>query len=584
VLTFEVAAPLSEGHFPVVGEIINATAKTFRPMERLYSDPKDRESAVRRFGGMPQTGLAAALIGVPTTLRDMFRSLAPPRAEWAGRGAVPISLLVSPVTGSFCSFSETEILGLHRLSTCTSRACHLSREFATDSVFEDGRENLRFCGSEKGVGCWIKAFDDEEFVTSGQFEQRFFEVYLPLVLQCGWLVRTADELSVRLFSAPYGPWESVLQRGELICRLGGVDYPSSEPFHNRFLVWYRERLGLQDRLSDLRENLDRAATPAGIDRRAAAPLVASEEPPGSILERVDLSSDWFKGEGDGRLPSYCLGTLPHELRTFEVDSELVSRIVEGCAGFVSRLAVQRRDDCGSQEALGKRLAALKSEIDTGDAALAAHRFLVKSLLPWAPDVWWDDFGSCRNFHAALKTVIGAHCSAVEPLGRPLSVAGAYLVLCHGTWRRGGQGMLTPLLIESWSGIDDPAAPFLPRQLPAEARESLELLERLAFDLFGRSSVEGLATNVEEAGFRPGSGGRVFTVCMDDDFDVNALSRTVNTTVGRLLRDDVAEVPPLGSVTATIIRLHLSLLRRTSGVGPAGRLVFGDGVFELHAGS
>ena len=77
---------------------------------------------------------------------------------------------------------------------------------------------------------------------------------------------------------------------------------------------------------------------------------------------------------------------------------------------------------------------------------------------------------------------------------------------------------------------------------------------------------------------------MISVCLDDDFDVDALSRSVNNTVNRLLREGEAEIPQLGSVTAALVRLHLALLRRTGGIGPAGRMVVGDGVFEIHSGA
>ncbi len=562
VVTLEPGFEVTHENAGVAAELLVRVASDAGHFHRRFRNQRDLDSAVGRLQANEGSALFSSLCGGQVRTRNLVRSLVPD--GFVQKGSLRPAIFVrTPWTGPYGPLPQEEAGSLVRMSKGLGATATLSDDLVSDALYTDGRENVTFCLTPEGAGCWVQAREEDRFFSEGNFGKSWDYKYLAL-----FLLAVAESFSVARLERRAAA--AVLKGQDLDQLLGGcallemvtAEGPSRVAHHNQFFARAKAVLGIEDSLQRLLEHRRRAPAASGPSR---PPRRRPRER--ALLEDVlAATTDWFAEPPRIAYPS---GWLPHNLGHGPLDTALCDRIGTNLA---TSPALQ-----SSEHHAPVRPEDLATE-------LTIHRYLVKTWFPWMPDRWWRSEGSALALHESLKTVIGDSSNHLAASGRPLSVAGAYIVLCNTVACSVGVGRSDALdgcLIEDWEHVRFPRAPLMPPQDPDAAYQSLVYLERFLDDVLQPMKGVLAASNVVEARLPEGARGRELLVRLVRQFDTDALGQGVGSMVADLLRN--GHVPGLGPTASALVHLHLAMLPCRCGAGTAGAVVIRENGIKLVAG-
>ena len=562
VPTLEPAFPVTRETAGMAAELLVRVAAGETRFSRKFRNRRDEESTMSRLRANEDSMLFSGLCGADVRLRELMQSVVPKEFVQTGvlRSAV---FLRSPCEDPNEPLAREEVSRLVRMTTGLGGNAAISDGLVAEAVHDDGRENITFSVVRKGVGCWARAGGDDRFVGEGNFGRNWDYNFLPLYLLC-----VAQSLSLRKLEQQAAA--ALLQGQDLdeliadcsILETVHLDSPARVHQHNLFFQAARSALGIEESLQRIRAH--RHSAPV----RAAPSIPVRHRPRGAarLDPVITATAGWFVPAPEN---AYVSGVLPHCLG-MELDDTLRGRIKSA----VDSSSELRR----SQYWTPIRDSDLTSE-------LRIHRHLVKTWFPWMPRSWWRSKTSAERLHQAVMTVVGGHSNLAPGGPRPLSVAGAYIVLCNTVWHAFGKGdsvdCLDGCLIPSWEIVGFPRAPLMPQQQPDEAYTTLVHLERFFRDALDPEGRHDEWTNVGTIDFPEYGDGRLLEIGLKHHFDSAALGSRLGPMVNELLRG--GHLPDLGPTSSALIHLHLAMLPCRAGVGTGGSIVLRDHTIKLYAG-
>ena len=531
---------------------------------RKFRGDRELNSAVQRLHANEHSALFASLCGGEVKTEDLVRSMVPVAFERRG-GLRPVVLLRTPREAPHEPLSRAEQEQLVRMSMGLGGSAAVSGglmgDVLNDALYDDGRANMTFAVTPGGAGCWARARAEDRFLREGNFDRIWKYNYLPLFLLALAQQRSLRQIEQRLATALLQgrPTEGPDDEHPFLRNAKDLR-PSKEPFHNNFFQAARTAFDIDTSLAQILEHRDKAAS-----RPPRVRSTAPRDHGTAYLEPVIASTGrWF--EAGDPLEAYAAGALPHSLER-SLDAESLDRI-----------GAKLKSEVGIRRSKSYR------PVESSDLAsnLHVHRYLVQTWFPWMPDSWWGSWESTWSLHRALTTVIGGHANQATGGQYPLSVAGAYVVLCHAVWHKIGNqrgiDVLDGYLRRDWADVSPEREPLFARQDEETAYSALVFLERFLIDILKPENQEHFPTNAESVDLGTGFELRVTLV---RGFDSPSLGHKLDKLVSDLIRG--ARPPQLGPTSAALIHLHLAQLPCLNGAGPAGNIALRGRRLTLIAG-
>lgn len=156
-------------------------------IQRRFSDPRQRESVVKRFGLNTGMGVAAGLTGEKISVGDIFQSLIHPGyfETMLGDRYLGYTFICSPWPENTPAFSKDDYIDLVRISRGESDKYLPAPEdcMPGQSGMIKTFENVAFSLACEGVSCWVRFAENQPFLRD-QFENRFNTIYHYLYLLC----------------------------------------------------------------------------------------------------------------------------------------------------------------------------------------------------------------------------------------------------------------------------------------------------------------------------------------------------------------------------------------------------------------
>lgn len=519
---FDPSFPIDGQDVGPVGECLAALGTDSGRATRQFRDPSQREGVEARLGSSASGGLFTGLSGGRVRIRRTLDSVAPPGALRCD-ALRPFVYLHSPAP-----LTRHDHDRLARMARAVNRNDPVTPVQIDPALHSDGPKRVTFGIRREGAVCWAQA--DQPLVTGGDLERRFVQVYLPLYLLSLAQATALSSLARRIETATYTgqPVElSEVERDLVATSL--QPEPSATDHHHEFFAQVRRLMGIDELVTTVR-----GSGSGGGSVSIGSPAPAPQQELFSSLEQVlDSTRGWFCGSSKSR--AYECSCLPHD-------------------------PPQEED-------------------------LEHHRERVLRAFPWMPATWWSCAEGAGALHSALKTVVGKTSGLVAQRGaRPLSVPGAYLVMCHAAWQHLGDEeqdmtIMDPLLTVDWRTVTQPYAPFLPLQQQHDTLTAVALLQRVTVELLCAAAGPEVF-GATAARFLPQFDGGVLEIDLSDRVDCVHLTERIQHDVRASLSAGV--VHDLGATAAALIRLNMALVPGFGSCGAGGGVTIEGGRLRLYA--
>jgi len=579
--------------------LLNQLTLPGRRFKQVFKNQKHKDSFHRRFaakpgGDIPKNALPDLLCGEEVSFAELLKDMVGSDFEPVTRKFLPwfIMRTSGPDTANTV-FSSDEISRFLSASQGLNPNYQLDRQALENNLYTDGRSKIIWGVSMNGAGCMVKLTDPvkDVFLGTPQFEKRTCDIYMPLYVACLYL-----HYGIVWLQQALSECNSIFQLKALGEKMDefrthvSIEYPSKENYHNNYFQHCVSRLAIRNRWETVEntwiKTSKRLETQVTVKSEAQPPSLLQTEnavPIQSCMSTIwENTRDWFVNEGTPQ-EAFVQGILPHNFSALAPDNTPVEKMING---FKS---------CGIyREAPGypDQLRLLENRAANGTLTWnCVHKSMIKAWFPWMPDHWFEDPKSAGHLHEAMKTLTGGHSTAISLSGRPPSVAGIYIFLCHALWYRLNKNRadahlhITQEELEpGWvSAVNAKHAAFLARQSPTDTRRTLQFLEKFFLAFFLSEATDPPISHIQEMRFEKQGASLVFELPDPDILD--GLSTRVQSMVGNMTRQS-AIMPAPGSTTAALVHLCLRLLMgdKTAFGSPGGIRVDKKGQLILYGGA